>query len=244
MATRRGPRARAERLRTEALLVRHAPFGEADVMTTLFTEARGVVSAVARSARRSSQRFSALEPMHLLRVGLDERPGQDVLLLAESALAKARLGLVTRLEAMEAAGTALRWVRRAAPPNTPDPRLWAEINGLLDRLDGHGGEPDSLPEGALLAGSGLRILSAVGWGLDLSRCVRCGRQAEPGTSAYVDPGDGGLVCRACGGGRRLLRGEARARLIAASEGDDAQLGPDEARAALELVEEALEAHAK
>jgi DNA repair protein RecO (recombination protein O) len=89
---------------------------------------------------------------------------------------------------------------------------------------------------------GLRLLAAVGWGLDLDRCVRCGKACDPGASAYLDPGEGGLVCRACGGGRVLLRGGRRERLLAAIQGHDAALGADEVRLALEIVDAALAAH--
>jgi DNA repair protein RecO (recombination protein O) len=213
-------------------------------MVTLFTEAKGVVSAIARSARRSARRFPVLEPMHLLRVGLEERPGADVGTLIESALVRPRLGVVRSLARLEAAGQALRWVRRAAPPHTPEPALWHEINALLDQLDA----PEPFDDGvepsprALLAGMGLRMLAAVGWGLDLARCVRCGKACEPGASAYLDPGQGGLVCRGCGGARMLVRGAAREQLLAVSRGDDVALGPEEVRLALEIVEAALAAH--
>jgi DNA repair protein RecO (recombination protein O) len=230
---------RARTARTEALLVRSAPFGDADLMVTLFTEGRGVVSAVARSARRSVKRFAALEPMHLLRVGMDERPGVDLATLTESVIARPRLGLVGSLDKLDAAGAALRWVRRAAPPHTPEPALWLEINGLLDRLDA--ADP-ALPAQALLAAAGLRILVAIGWGLELTRCVRCGRDCEPGASACVDPAEGGLVCRACGGARIVLRGERRTLLLAASLGEDVALAPEDTRAALEIVDAAMAAH--
>src|ERR1700761_6563980 len=124
----RSARPPVERFHTEALLLRHAPFGEADVMVTFFTEAKGTLSAVARSARRSRKRFPALEPMHLLRIGLEDRPGADVAMLVESALARPRLHLCADLARMEAAGRALRWVRRAAPSHTPEPALWIELN--------------------------------------------------------------------------------------------------------------------
>lgn len=227
------------RLRTEALLVRSAPFGDADLMLTLFTEARGAVSAVARAARKSARRFPALEPMHLLRVGLEEKPGVDLASLTESAIARPRLGLVQDLERMDAAGVALRWVRRAAPPHHPEPAMWAEINALLDRLDAR---DTSLSPRALLSGAGFRLLAAIGWGLDLARCVRCGRPCEDGASAYLDTAEGGLVCRACGGGRLLLRGERRARLLAASQGQEAELDEGDVKAALEIIDEALAAH--
>jgi len=185
------------------------------------------------------RRFPSIEPMHLLRVGLEERPGGDVATLIESSIARPRLVLVSSLDRLEAAGRALRWVRTAAPPHTPEPSIWVEINTLLDQLDA----PDvAASPAAMVAGMGLRLLAAVGWGLDLGRCVRCGRACEPGASAYLDPGEGGLVCRACGGGRVLLRGERRERLLAAIQGDDAALGAEEVRLALEIVDAALAAH--
>ncbi len=86
------------------------------------------------------------------------------------------------------------------------------------------------------------MLGAVGWGLELAGCVRCGKACDPGAGAYLDPGEGGLVCRACGGARILLRGERRERLLAAGRGDDAALDTEDVRVALEIVEAALEAH--
>jgi DNA repair protein RecO (recombination protein O) len=235
-------RPRTERIRSDALLVRSSPFGDADLMVTFFTEAKGIVSAVARSARRSRRRFPSLEPMHLLRVGLDDRPGGDVAVLVESSIVRPRLGLVQSLDGLEAAGRALRWVRRAAPPHTPEADLWREINGLLDQLDQLGAAGSGETPQALVAGMGLRMLVAVGWGLDLAQCVRCDKPCEPGASAYLDPGQGGLVCRACGGAGILLRGERRERLLAASLGEETVLGPDDVRAALEIVDATLEAH--
>lgn len=236
----RSARPRTERLQTEALLIRSTPFGDADLMVTLFTEEKGTLSAVARSARRSRRRFPALEPMHLLRVALDERLGGDVAFLTESTLARPRLTLVGNLARMEAAGHALRWVRRAAPPHTPEPALWAEVNALLDRLDDPATSEGS-PE-ALLAVAGLRILAAIGWGLDFAGCVRCGKACEPGASAYLDPGEGGLICRSCGGARILLKGDRRERLLAASRGVDEALGAEDARAAADIVDAAMAAH--
>jgi DNA repair protein RecO (recombination protein O) len=235
----RSARARSERLRSDALLVRSAPFGDADLMVTFFTEARGILSAVARSARRSQRRFPALEPMHLLHIGIEDRAGADVAFLVEGAIVRPRLGLTASLARLEAAGQALRWVRRAAPPGTPEPALWREVNALLDRLDA--GDERPAP-GALVAGMGLRMLALVGWGMDLARCVRCGRPCEPGASAYLDAGEGGLVCRTCGGARTLLRGERRERLLAASLGDDAALLDEDVKTAIEIVEAALAAH--
>jgi len=236
----RPTRPRTERLRSAALLLRRVPFGEADLVVTFFTEERGLLASVARGGRRSSRRFVCLEPMHLLRISADERPGAELATLAEAAIERPRLHLTADLARLDAAGRALRWVREIAPPHTPEPDAWREINRLLDELDDPAAS--SAPEARLIA-AGLRLLSAFGWGLELDRCVRCGRACAPGSAACADPARGGLVCRACGAGPLLLRAELRERLAALGRGDDVPIPPEDLRAALDLVEGALTAHA-
>ncbi len=221
--------------------MRKVPFGDADVMVTFFTESRGILSAVARAALRSSRRFPSLEPMHLLRVAIDERPGDEVGLLTEASLSRTRLGLTSDLAKLEAAGRALRWVRAASPPHTPEPAVWVEINELLDALDAPSTAASPIPA-ARVAAMGLRLLAAIGWGLDLERCVRCGRPCDPGANAYVDAAAGGLVCRACGGSRSLLGAARRAHLLDALHGDDGTLDPGDIDAALGLIDATLAAH--
>ncbi len=234
-------RAKTERLVSDALLVRRVPYGEADWVATFFTEMRGLVSTVARGARRTNKRFVALEPMHLLRVSIEERAGAELVPLTEASLVRPRSRLVADLSRLEAAGRALRWIRRASPPHTREPALWQEVNSLLDRLD----DPDLQGVAdAELAVSGLRILSAVGWELDFSRCVRCGRECDEKANACIDAQAGGLVCRMCGGASRVLRSDRRARYLAAASGEYGHSGltPEDAQIAIELVEAALSAH--
>lgn len=232
-------RAPGERITTDALLLRKVPYAEADVIVTLFTEVRGVVSAIARGARKSVKRFGVLEPLHLLRATLEDRPGAELMHLVEAQIVRPRLGLLADLSRIEAASTALGWVRRASPQRVAEPALWRDLNALLDELDAG---PDPVAARGHLAIMGLRLLQAAGWGLQLASCVRCGRECEPGATACIDAAQGGLVCRACGGARLLLRGERRERLLAASQGDDTALEADDVKAALEIVDAALAAH--
>ena len=88
--------------------------------------------------------------------------------------------------------------------------------------------------------SGLRLLSAFGWGIDFERCVSCGKLATPGQAASVDTARGGLVCRDCGGARRRLSGSERKALSGAAAGGS--LDDEIAALALDLVEQALKAH--
>jgi len=226
-------------LRTEALLVRRVPIGEADVIVTLFTEAKGIVSAVARSGRKPGQRLAGLEPIHLLRVSLEERENRDLAVLAEATIATPRLHVLGTLERMEAAGRALRWVRDVAPPGTREPGLFVTLNELLDALDST--ESACLPE-IKLATAGLRLLAEMGFGLVLDRCVRCNRPCPRDAPACLEASAGGLVCRACGGARLVVRKDLRARLESATAGDDAALLGEDARIVVDLVESVMRAH--
>lgn len=221
---------------SDALLLRRVAVRDNDDIVHLFTEQIGAVSAIARGARRGSKRFSALEPMHTLRVSIDVSPARELGTLKETSLARPRLGLASRLDAMEAAGHALRWVRRAAPARTEEPALWDEIVALLDALDAPGGAPKRL-----LAASGVRLLAAAGWGLELTRCVRCGKPAPPNARTIVDASAGGVVCRTCGAVGVPLSSAGRAAMLAAMDGAPIDTDPDPIVA---LVDRALEIHSR
>jgi DNA repair protein RecO (recombination protein O) len=214
-------------------LLRRTEHGESDLVLTLFTESLGRVPALGRGARRSQKRFGgALEPFHTLMLDIEEPGSGELYALRDASIATMRPALVNDLSRMDAAGRALSWVRTAAPPRHREPEVWAAVERLMDRLDA---AELALPR-LVLAEEGLRLLSAFGWGLELGRCVRCGRVCEPGRTAMVDPERGGLVCRACGGARHRLGGVARARVA------EGALLPEDVDVTLELVERALRAH--
>ncbi|HVU01292.1 MAG TPA: DNA repair protein RecO [Polyangiaceae bacterium] len=230
----RGARAARPHTSTRALLLRRVEHGESDLVLALFTEKAGRVSALARAARKSRKRFGgSLEAFHTLAVELDEPTSGELHQLREATLAVVRHRLTADLARMDAAGRALAWLRSAAPPRHPEPELWNVVTRLLDRLDSESAPPPKL----VLAEEGLRFLAALGWGLTLGSCVRCGKPCEPGKAAMIDPVRGGLVCRACGGARFRVSGAARARLA------KAELAPPDVDLALDLVERALAAHA-
>lgn len=223
---------------SSALLLARVTYGEADLVVTLFTESLGRVSALARGARRSSKRFGgALEPIHTLRVSLDERSRGELVPLRETSIEVAREKLAGNLESLTVAGKALSWLRKAAPPRTPEPAAWDAIVQFLDLL-----ERDPGRQSERLVALGMRMLEAFGWGLELSRCVRCGKLCPVEQTALVSPERGGLVCRACGGGPLRLASPTRQALMLAASGQDDALPASDLPRALELVERALAAH--
>lgn len=228
-----------ERLTTEALLVRLVPYRDSDAIVHLFTEQAGAMSAMARGARRSRRRFTSLEPMHTLRATLDVTPERELATLVETAMARPRIGLTTRLSSMEAAGRALRWLRRAAAPRTPEAGLWAEAVALLDDLD-EDVSASAQPE-ELLAGAGLRMLAVAGWQLELARCVRCGKGCPERARTVIDVRAGGVVCKDCGASGVTVSSRQRQAMIAAVGGGafEAETG-----AVISIVEQAFDAHGR
>jgi DNA repair protein RecO (recombination protein O) len=235
---------------SNALLVRSVPYGESDLITTFFTERIGKVSSIVRGARRSQKRFGgSLEPLHELALSMEDK-GKELCLLKEARIVRARTGISSSLEAMEAAGQALRWVRHLCPPRTPEPAAWASSSAVLDALDEIANERDDAEEARRrtrqeLAVFGLRLLSDMGYGLELDRCNRCGRPCPAGRSAFVDAGGGGIVCTSCGGARRTISGDLRALYVTAQRAESAgiELSWDQAGTLIDIVEEAMAAHA-
>jgi len=232
-----GARAISERVTSPALLIRRTPLREADLIVALFTEQRGAVSVVARGARRSSKRFGALEPMHLLSVTVELTRGRDLGTLKEATIVRPRIGLISSLAAMEAAGTALRWLRLAAADHTPEPVLWHWINKLLDALDETRDDHQRL-----LAVAGIRMLAAAGWALQLSACVRCDTPCPDNARVMVDIAAGGVKCTRCGGGAVELSSRDRHQIVGLDK--TGQLDDRAAAAALRLVRLAFEAHGR
>jgi DNA repair protein RecO (recombination protein O) len=230
----------ASSIETRAFVLRRVDYGESDLVLGLFTEKLGRISALARGARKSRKRFGGvLEPMHTLSMHVDERPGAELFTLREAKLDHVRTRLTAELERLEVAGRALGWVRRASPPRTAEPSVWAALSDLLDRLDDPSAAPSPRKE---LAEAGLRLLVAFGWGMDLGRCVSCGKPCPEGQAAMVDVARGGLVCRACGGASLRIVGPTRSRLIRAAGGQIGALCDADLDAAVDLTDRAFRAH--
>jgi DNA repair protein RecO (recombination protein O) len=226
------------RIQSEALVVRNVAYGESDAIVTLVTKSHGKVAAMVRGGRKSSRRVGgALEPLHTIDVALDDKGG-ELMALREARVVRVRQGIAGSLDALDAAGVALRWVRHLFPVRTPEPEGWAVLIALLDGLDAGAEAPR-----ASLAAAGLKLLGAVGYALDLDRCVVCGKPCPDGKPSAVDATRGGLVCRSCGGASRVLDAKTRAAARALQRGEPAELDAKQASLLLEIVDGAMAAHA-
>src|SRR5512136_2086531 len=84
---------RSERsFRVEAVILRHADWGEADRLLSLYSRERGKLRAVAKGARRiRSRKAGHLEPF--TRVSLQMAKGRDLLIVTQAETLDAHLPL-------------------------------------------------------------------------------------------------------------------------------------------------------
>src|SRR5512136_1382069 len=86
----------ARSFRVEAIVLRHANWGEADRILTLYTRERGKVRAIAKGARRiRSRKAGHLEPF--TRVTLQLAKGRDLLIVTQADTLDAYLPLGANL---------------------------------------------------------------------------------------------------------------------------------------------------
>jgi len=181
------PAAAADR----ALVLRVGAYGEADLVVTLLCARDGVVPAIAKRARAATnKRRMIVEPFHTLRVEIAPGGG-DLAHLRASSIAVARTALLENAAALEIAGIATRWTRLLSPLRTPEPEVFEALESLLDAL------VECAPHDGALATFGLRLLDALGYGLELSACARCAKPRPKGRAAYVTAQGGGVICDAC-----------------------------------------------
>lgn len=188
--------------------MRSIDYRDSDRVVTLLTEDFGKISALARGARRSQRRFGgALQPYVLMHAHF--RPGRGELAhLDKVSVDRSFSNILRSLDAISAAGAALAVIRERVPDHEPEPAVFDAAVRFLEALDG--GAP---PEEALLCMQ-IRVLDILGFAPTLDRCVHCGKVPESGRSASFDAGRGGIVCRACGGGRLVLSAGALRRWVA------------------------------
>jgi DNA repair protein RecO (recombination protein O) len=104
-------------------------------------------------------------------------------------------------------------IRERVPDHEPEPVVFDAAVRFLAALD------EGAPAEEALLALQIRVLTALGFSPTLDQCVACGKVPSPKRSASFDAARGGIVCRACGGGRLILSAAAL-RLWAAVQATD------------------------
>jgi len=175
---------------TDAIILRHTDYGEADRIVSFFTPGAGLVKGFARGARKSRKRFgAALESFARVRLTWQLRGGSALVSLREAELVSLRDGLRRDLRAVALAGYACELVEMLFGEGGSHPEVFALLDSLLARLEADGARA----EYRLLLE--LRLLRLSGHEPHLLHCAVCGG-GLPETTAFSARHDGSL-CPVC-----------------------------------------------
>ncbi|HEU4630075.1 MAG TPA: DNA repair protein RecO [Gemmatimonadaceae bacterium] len=227
---------------TDAIVLHVQDYLESSRILRLATREAGVVSALARGARRPRSRFGAALDLFTGGVAqLAMRPGRDLHTLTGFDALRARHALGADLARFTAASAlaelALRFVGDA--PNA------AAHDALADALDALGARPaDQVPE-AGLAGA-WHLVAALGFAPAVDDCAACHEPVAPDVAAPFSHRAGGVLCARCAAlepGARALPPRARDALRAWTAGEaHGTAGPADVAAHQRLLRLFLQAH--
>ncbi len=228
-------------IQTEAIVLHAFDYRETSRIVRLATRDLGVVSAVARGAKRPKSRFG--QGLDLFTGGVAHlivHPSGDLHALTAFDTPRARPGLAASLRRFGAAAALGELCLRfgAEAPAAAHDELERGLDALALADD---------PTAPLVAlGSAWRIIAELGFGPSLDECAICHRALPPGTDVHFAHRAGGAVCATCRPtvlGARALPAAARETLRRWFDGDEVvDVDTPSVRSHQRLLREFLEEH--
>lgn len=175
--------------KTEGIVLKSIPVGEADRMVTLYTRDMGKLWAAARGVRRSKSKLGGhLDALNRVSLSLSRGRTRDVITGAD-ALETFR-PIKSDLERLAYGLYVAELVDAITPEESPGYPIYALVVDTLHSL--------ATTENAhiLLHAFELRLLDYSGFLPELHQCVRCRREPAPHTHRFA-PEAGGLLCSDC-----------------------------------------------
>jgi DNA repair protein RecO (recombination protein O) len=179
--------------RAEAIVLRHANWGEADRILTLYTREQGKVRVIAKGARKiRSRKAGHLEPFTHITVQLAH--SRDLPIVTQVETLEAYLPLRETLVLTGYASYVMELLDRFTyDQEGGHPSLFRLLADTLSRLCK---ETDPwLP----VRYYEMRLLDYLGFRPQLFQCANCRAEIEP-VDQYFSPAAGGVICPRCGNG--------------------------------------------
>jgi DNA repair protein RecO (recombination protein O) len=183
----------ARSFRVEAVVLRHADWGEADRLLTLYTRQRGKVRAIAKGARRiRSRKAGHLEPF--TRVTLQLAKGRDLLIVTQADTLDPYLALGADLVKTGYASYVIELLDRFTYEDEGENEaLFRLLTESLNRI------ANQADPWLAIRYYEVRLLDLLGFRPHLFECANCGEEVQP-VDQYFSPAAGGVLCPKCGRG--------------------------------------------
>jgi DNA repair protein RecO (recombination protein O) len=175
--------------RTQAIVLGHIEYGEADRILTLFTYQRGKITAIAKGVRKiRSHKAGHLEPFTNVNLFLAKGRNLDIITQAETV--NPHMGLREDLERVAFASYVVEVLDRFTYEEGQNVAMFRLLEETLTRLD-----TQSNLE-TVVHFYEMRLLELLGFRPQLFECIDCGEAILP-QDQFFTPLDGGAVCPKC-----------------------------------------------
>ena len=177
--------------RVEGVVLRHADWGEADRILTLYTRERGKARAIAKGARKiRSRKAGHLEPF--THVTLQLAKGHDLLIITQADTLDAYLPLGENLVKTGYASYVVELLDRFTYEDESENQAIFRL--LAETLSRIASENDPW---LAIRYYEVRLLDLLGFRPHLFECANCGEQIQA-VDQFFSPVAGGVLCPKCG----------------------------------------------
>ena len=176
--------------RVEAIVLKHADFGEADRMLTLFTREQGKLRALAKGARKPrSRKAGHIEPFSQVKLQLAK--GRNFHIVSQAEAVSNHSALSEDLVRLGYASYVVELLDKFSVDEDENRTLYRLLRDTLKRL-----EDDDLAQVAVRYYE-IRMLDLLGFRPELHECLNCQREIQP-EDQYFSAQRGGVLCPDCG----------------------------------------------
>lgn len=190
---------------SKAIILNRQNWREADRLVSVYTKEYGLLSLLARGARKFSSKLAAhLEPISITQIMIIKGRGFDY--VGSAIMSDSLLEIKSDLNKLYFAGQALRFFKILVKENQKDENLFNYVEKWLLSLN-----RARISEGEKSIGDNLnkedgrfrlalfywRVLSFLGYGLSLDSCVACQKKVIEGNNNKINFSQGGLICPNC-----------------------------------------------
>jgi DNA repair protein RecO (recombination protein O) len=180
---------------TPAILIRRLDYGDFDLILTFLTLNEGKVTVIAKSAKRSTKRFSGLlELFYLLNIVVNSKKGKGLPVLSEASLEMPMEHIGADIRKTAYASYWAELVNEWIEAGQRQQELYGVLAFVLNELNA-----GSIPEDVLSILFQMKFLSLSGLCPNLNQCGTCQSNVEdsPQYALQIDLAKGGLVCERC-----------------------------------------------
>jgi len=179
--------------RTQAIVLGHRDYDEADRILRVFTFQKGKITAIAKGVRRiRSRKAGHLEPFTRVTLLLAKGRNMDIVTQAETV--DNYPGLRTDLQRIGYASYVVEILDRFTYEEGQNIAIFRLLANTLKRLEDHPNPTTAIHYYEL------RLLDLVGFRPQLFECVDCGKPIQA-VDQFFSPLAGGIACPQCGKNR-------------------------------------------